>query len=54
MCKSIPVNLFLPPPEQTPEQAEKLKRMEQAKKDLAREHLLKVHVALSKRSFGNK
>jgi hypothetical protein len=54
MCKSIPVNLFLPPPEQTLEQARKIQQMEQAKKDLAREHLLKVHVALSKRSFGSK
>jgi hypothetical protein len=54
MCKSIPVNLFLPPPEQTPEQARKIKEMDQKKKDLAREHLLKVQVALSKRSFGTK
>jgi len=54
MCKSIPVNLFLPPPGQTPEQARQIEKMDQRKKELAREHLLKVQVALSKRSFGTK
>lgn len=52
MCKVIPASLLAPPATQTPEQLAQLKKMDQVRKAQAKEHLLKVQVALAKRSFG--
>lgn len=53
MCKVIPANLLAPTPGQSAAQEEQLAKIEQARKELAKEHLLKVQIALARQCFGS-